>query len=646
MNKILSFFNFDKNQNLGNAKKSKLFHSTHSTFIVSTMILHILLIYLLSALFSIVAKADVNLIMEQDINFSSKKGVFGGKMSYKDQSWQAIGNFQVNAENKVRFQINQVNVGGRFYNLKQKPVIVRQLKSPNAILRKGSNLVLKNENTAEFDEFYARVNDTALTKQEEKAKQKRKARTLGNSASSGSSNDMGGSSGISIGSNSGSGSLPYYLPTTNTSTNDNGDGKVTTFNSQFCKAPEYLHNAIKLSVIDKDGNCIDRMAVRDDTKCEYRYDFANSKAIKQTQFYYVDNENKVQVVGDCVDLQGAEYQATLYKDDTRCSLETNDKDYGGGKASFFVTQILFRGIDGLIHNATDCMAYGNIKEELVKYEHNEKSKQSQRVVNQYYTDYYTGERVYITQGIRTDKVFSWKEYTCGGWQHDDENLQSEISTKYSFYDEVDYKEADVTSCDNSTLYGKAGKYVIKYIEDKNVDKEIEIKRESRDFYIPQFNPVKHKCCSRGAGGDCIEKSGYEYRNNTSWTTLWITIDKTSYIKYIRPDGSIYTKINDPSGKNEKWIKIQREEIINRNGLKLDENWRKFYEFHSNQSPADYLAQEKEKITKDKEYILWKNQKTNSSTCISGTLPSVRCTGLYERKGHDGYCSAWIPYVVP
>lgn len=97
--------------------------------VLNTFLLRIVLICLLSYCFSIVAKADVNLIVGQDIAFANKKGTFGGKMSYKDQAWEAIGSFQVNSQNKVRFQINQLNVGGRFYNLKQKPVIVRQLKS-------------------------------------------------------------------------------------------------------------------------------------------------------------------------------------------------------------------------------------------------------------------------------------------------------------------------------------------------------------------------------------------------------------------------------------------------------------------------------------------------------------------------------------
>ena len=554
----------------------------------------------------IIAKADVNLIMEQDINFSSKKGTFGGKMSYKDQAWQAIGSFQVNAENKVRFQINQVNVGGRFYNLKQKPVIVRQLKSPNAILRKGSNLVLKNENQAEFDEFYARVNDTAYAKQEEKAKQKRKARTLSSALSSGGTDSGSGTTGMSIGTSSGSGSLPYYMPSTIGTSNDSGNGKITTYTTQFCKAPEYLHNAIKLSIVDKDGNCIDRLAVRDDTKCEYRFDFANSKAIKQTQFYYVDNENKVQVVGDCVDLQGAEYQSTLYKDDTRCSLESTDKNYGGGTASFFVTQILFRGIDGLIHNATDCMAYGNIKEELVKYEHNDKAKQSQRIVNQYYTDYYTGERVYITQNVKTDKAFDWKETTCGEWEHDDENLRSRMRTEIGFYDDVDYKQAKVTSCDYSTAKGKARIYEINYVIKDDVDKEIELRRESRNFNINKYQyHEEFRSCN------CKDRktTGYRWIANISWTTTWKVIDKTSYIWYVRADGSEYQKLNDPSGKNEKFIEIRREDIN------------------------------------------WISQKVGGNrTCVNGTpATKASCGGLFDcfpKGGSNGWCNSWISYSIP
>ncbi|MGX3044690.1 hypothetical protein [Helicobacter sp. T3_23-1056] len=602
----------------------------------------------LACVFIIIAKADVNLIMEQDINFGSKKGTFGGKMSYKDQAWQAIGNFQVNAENKVRFQIDQVNVGGRFYNLKQKPVIVRQLKSPNAILRKGSNLVLKNENQAEFDEFYARVNDTAYVKQEEKAKQKRKARTLSSALSSGGADSGGGSTGMSIGTSSGNSSLPYYMPSTIGTTSNNGDGKITTYTTQFCKAPEYLHNAIKLSIVDKDGNCIDRLAVRDDTKCEYRFDFANSKAIKQTQFYYVDNENKVQVVGDCVDLQGAEYQSTLYKDDTRCSLESTDKNYGGGTASFFVTQILFRGIDGLIHKATDCMAYGNIKEELVKYEHNDKAKQSQRVVNQYYTDYYTGERVYITQGVKTDKAFDWKETTCGEWEHDDENLRSRIRTEIGFYDDVDYKQAKVTSCDYSTAKGKAGIYEIKYVVKDDVDKEIELRRESRNFSISKHQRVTDSC--KAGAYERQNGSRYDYVANTSWTTTWKVIDKTSYIWYVRADGTEYQKLNDPTGKNEKFIEIRREERVSANGLGANEQWRKFYEFHSKQSPADYLAQEKKTIGESTDYVNWVNQKVGGNRTCAASLHSghqiVRCGWTGKNWSENYPCAYWIPYSIP
>lgn len=526
-------------------------------------------------------------------------------------------------------------------------MIVRQLKSPNAILRKGSNLILKNENQAEFDEFYSAVNDTALTKQDEKEKQKRKARTLNRSGSSRGGDSSGSSSGISIGSSSGSSNMPYYIPSITGTTTDTGDGKTTTYTTQFCKTPEYLTNAIKLSIVDKDGNCIERLAVRDDTKCEYRFDFANNKAIKQTQFYYVDNENKVQVVGDCVDLQGEQYQATLYKDDTRCELETTNKDYGGGKASFFVTQILFRGIDGLIHNATDCIAYGNIKEELVQYEHNEKSKQSQRIVNQYYTDYYTGEKVYLTQGVRTSNVYDWKETTCGEWEHDDENLKSTLRTELTFYDDVDYKKVNITACDYSTLKGKAAKYEVEYVKDSGVSKEIELKRESRNFGFNKYIEQNHtKRCRESS----ITKTGYVWQSYIAWTTTWITLDKTSYDWFMRADGSMYKRFNDPSGKKEQWIEIKREEKVSANSVGADESWRKYYEFHSKQSPADYLSQEKKNIGESTEYQNWVfNKYGGNRTCVSGDTnrQCVNCpSGSCDDWAKHFPCRAWIPYSIP
>ena len=613
--------------------------------VLNTFLLRIVLICLLSYCFSIVAKADVNLIVGQDIAFANKKGTFGGKMSYKDQAWEAIGSFQVNSQNKVRFQINQLNVGGRFYNLKQKPLIVRQLKSPNAILRKGSNLILKNENQAEFDEFYSAVNDTALTKQDEKEKQKRKARTLNRSGSSRGGDSSESSSGISIGSSSGSSNMPYYIPSITGTTTDTGDGKTTTYTTQFCKTPEYLTNAIKLSIVDKDGNCIERLAVRDDTKCEYRFDFANNKAIKQTQFYYVDNENKVQVVGDCVDLQGEQYQATLYKDDTRCELETTNKDYGGGKASFFVTQILFRGIDGLIHNATDCIAYGNIKEELVQYEHNEKSKQSQRVVNQYYTDYYTGEKVYLTQGVRTSNVYDWKETTCGEWEHDDENLKSTLRTEITFYDDVDYKKVNITVCDYSTLKGKAAKYEVEYVRILSTDRKVKISQERKNFYIPKWLNNHNSSCKSRSGGR-IDKIGWKLNYVTNWYVDYVTYDITPLNKYMRVDGTFfYEGEKDIKEKNRITDIIRENFTFTTNQIGLSNDWALFYEIHTGTYKIND-SQTAKTISDTQNYKNWVATKTKGTTCVYGKEAWTSCTGHNIRHGDNGYCISTIQYMTP
>lgn len=88
-----------------------------------------------------------------------------------------------------------------------------------------------------------------------------------------------------------------------------------------------------------------------------------------------------------------------------------------------------------------------------------------------------------------DEVTAIKEEMVsiiGMWEHDDENLRSRIRTEIGFYDDVDYKQAKVTSCDYSTAKGKAGIYEIKYVVKDDVDKEIELRRESRNFNINKY----------------------------------------------------------------------------------------------------------------------------------------------------------------
>ena len=435
-----------------------------------------LLLVLVSALSLAYAKIDITL--EDEISFRNASGTLTANITYNNQKMQGIGTYRVNNK-KVVFSIDRLSQNGRLFTLKQPPSIVRQLKSENAKLPKGSLITLKGENPNEFKEFATILQNDAKGEGNNQAAKKAQQSQQSSSPQGSQGSSVGN---ISVGGQTPSGQIPY-LPISSTTTGDDGTQTDSKWSAQYCKVPEFLENQIKLSIVDKDGNCVEKMAVRDDTKCEYRFDFVNSKAIKQTQFYYVDNENKVQTVGDCVDLVGDEYRVDLYKDDTRCELETTDKDYGGGKGSFFVTQILFRGIDGLIHEATDCIAYGNIKEELVDYEKNDKTKKARRIVNQYYIDPYTKEQHYITKGVKTDAEFDYVEKACGDWEMDDVLLQGKKRTEITFYDQVDYKEVPVTSCDFSVQGGKKSEYIMKYQDLSSTYKEKELSRTKKDFDI-------------------------------------------------------------------------------------------------------------------------------------------------------------------
>ncbi|WP_236635744.1 competence protein [Helicobacter pylori] len=179
-------------------------------------------------------------------------------------------------------------------------------------------------------------------------------------------------------------------PTNGSSSNNatNPNSQENNYSSQYCKAPKLSpNNTMKLDVIAKDGSCISMNALRDDTKCTYRYDFEAGKAIKQTQYYYVDRENKTQNIGGCVDLQGAQYAMQLYKDDSKCALQTtSDKGYGMGKTQTFQTEIVFRGMDNLIHVAVPCSDNQTILKRI------EKAKQKEKDLANYGACVAIGER--------------------------------------------------------------------------------------------------------------------------------------------------------------------------------------------------------------------------------------------------------------
>ncbi len=220
-----------------------------------------------------------------------------------------------------------------------------------------------------------------------------------------------------------------------------------------------------ISIVDRNGKCVEMQAYRNDNVCSYRYDFEKGKAIKQTQFYFINKENKSLNIGGCVDLQGSEYQFRLYADDSKCKLQTTkNKEYGSGQASFFQTQILFRGLDGLIHLAKDCNDFANVKEELIRYDNDSATHKVKRIVNQYYIDPTTNQKVFISHGIVSPIEMDYQEYACGKWEFDDANLQATRPTQVRVYDSVENSYYNVTGCDYSADGGKTPKIVQPYTQ--------------------------------------------------------------------------------------------------------------------------------------------------------------------------------------
>lgn len=563
--------------------------------------------------------ANIDVILEDEINFQNSQGLINGNVISNNQIFQALGTYKKDKNGRVIFEIDRLMKGQKLSLLDKKPRVTKQLKNPDAILTKGSKITFKGEDKKEFKKFAEQIKETENVSTNISAKNTNKI-PQNSSRSSGSSSGSGGSIG---GGSISSGSMPNnniqapYIPPTYTTTTTDENGNTTTeiWNAQFCKAPEFLENGIKLVIVDKDGSCVEKMAVRDDSKCDYRLDFANNKAIKQTQFYYVDNENKIQNVGDCVDLVGAEYQSELYKDDTRCSLEHIDKDYNGGKASFFVTQILFRGIDGLIHEATDCIAYGNVKEELVDHVKDDSTRTAQRIVNQYYINPYTNEKEYLTKGVKTNAVFNYVENACGDWEMNDVALQGKKRTEITFYDDVEYKTFNVTNCDFSTEGGKKSEYIAKYQNLSAVYKEKELSRKSETFNISQQTvshpQVEWESCKKNLIGinKCSGSNRWAYQlasnNSVNWTTTYVEKDVTDYETYLRPDGTQYQFNKDPSGATFK--KIDREVKINNNDFQLTQDWLLYWEIHNKKYTNKTTEQ-------SNQYQSWLSSKVKASGC--------------------------------
>ncbi|RVZ53771.1 collagen-like protein [Helicobacter pylori] len=331
------------------------------------------------------------------------------------------------------------------------------------------------------------------------------------------------------------------------------------YTNEFCTAPIRNGNTMNIDIVDRNGSCFKMQAFRNDNVCQYNYDFENMKAIKQTQFYFINRENKSINIGGCVDLYGEQFEFPMYEDANKCKLDTTtNKGYGSGMASFFQTEILFRGLDNLIHVAKPCTDFANVQEQLVKYDNDPSTRTVQRVINQYYINPITKEKVFISHDVVSPLKFSYQTYACGKWQFDNAKLEAYRPTQIRIFDTVSNQYYNVTGCDYTSDMGKVPKIIQPYTK---INVESSVKGEDvgdldtisgSNYDLPQYTTfeiqemslnssqwITTSYCNDGwvSWTKTHSYTGYSQgnlRTLAKWVTRYQTINQGTTIGYIRP----------------------------------------------------------------------------------------------------------------
>ncbi|XNZ29908.1 competence protein [Helicobacter pylori] len=397
-------------------------------------------------------------------------------------------------------------------------------------------------------------------------------------------------------------------PTNGSSSNSatNPSSQENNYSSQYCKVPELSpNNTMKLDVIAKDGSCISMNALRDDTKCAYRYDFEAGKAIKQTQYYYVDRENKTQNIGGCVDLQGAQYAMQLYKDDSKCALQTtSDKGYGMGKTQTFQTEIVFRGMDNLIHVAVPCSDYARVQDRIVRYEKNDKTQTLTPIVDQYYNDPSNPNKQQIlNRGIATQLSSQYQEFACGQWEYNDAKLEAKRPTMLKSYNKLNGEWVEVTPC-NFEAGIKSGAVVSPYVMGVPSSKVLSDITTSHYFKIERKNYGEREQCQKPYGiNRCQPQYFHTDPSITDWSATYKTTTTQTTQPYLRPaqdnkSPTIYNLITTQTT-------INRTQSVLKNELHLSNDYLKYVEIYQGYYKDNDLKQ-------SQGYIDWTNYYLNQN----------------------------------
>ncbi len=497
----------------------------------------------------------------------------------------AMGNYKV-SKNRANLSISVTHIkkGNDYKTLQSPPNAIKEIKG-KLVLKKGTRIVLGGENDSEMSNAIGVSKSTYTSSKNGKGFSGSGTSGMGyasgygvtgNTSSNGSgvsststngiarsdgssgANGSNGANGID-GTSGANGANGTSGANGNNSANGGAASADSHYTNEFCTAPIRNGNTMSLDIVDRNGSCFKMQAFRNDNVCQYSYDFENMKAIKQTQFYFINRENKSINIGGCVDLYGKQFEFTMYEDANKCKLDTTtDKGYGSGSASFFQTEILFRGLDNLIHVAKSCTDFAGVQEQLVKYDNDPATRTVQRVVNQYYIDPITKQKVFISHNVVSPLKFSYQTYACGKWQFDDAKLEAYRPTQIRIFDTVANQYYNVTGCDYTSDMGKVPKIVQPYTKinvassvkgeevgdldttdgsNDNLQQYTTFEIQEMSLNSSQWTATSYCNDFWGSWTKTYSYTGYSQgnlRTLAKWVTQYKTINQGTTIEYIRP----------------------------------------------------------------------------------------------------------------
>ncbi|WRC67798.1 collagen-like protein [Helicobacter pylori] len=606
----------------------------------------------------------------------------------------AMGHYKV-SKNRANLSISVTHIkkGNDYKTLQSPPNAIKEIKG-RLVLKKGTRIVLGGENDSEMSNAIGVSKSTYTSSKNGKGfsgsgtsgmgyasgygvtgntssngsgvsstSTNGIARSDGSSGANGSNgaNGIDGTSGVN-GANGTSGANG------NNSANGGAASADSHYTNEFCTAPIRNGNTMSLDIVDRNGSCFKMQAFRNDNVCQYSYDFENMKAIKQTQFYFINRENKSVNIGGCVDLYGKQFEFTMYEDANKCKLDTTtDKGYGSGSASFFQTEILFRGLDNLIHVAKSCTDFAGVQEQLVKYDNDPATRTVQRVVNQYYIDPITKQKVFISHNVVSPLKFSYQTYACGKWQFDDAKLEAYRPTQIRIFDTVANQYYNVTGCDYTSDMGKVPKIVQPYtkinvassVKGEEVG-DLDTTNGSND-HLPQYTTFEIQEMSLNSSqwtttsycndfwGSWTKTYGYtgysqgNLRTLAKWVTQYKTINQGTTIEYIRPrnEGD-----SDAVYDTYKYYYVsQAQKTLQRipltiyiNSLNLSEEYRKNFELTTLSQELN-LNNSVKQLINTQDFTNWKatyyRPNGNGNLCMSYSFSSG---SPWKSSDKGRYCS--------